>query len=226
MRHFFCVRLKRPPAGIILPRKLPPGRRLMNPAGGRNLRIRKCWWRLLIISRLDLSLSIMIISTSFSCSPDYTRRGIGHALIGGGCASLPGKILSVDASITARSSFLRQGFRVVAEQRVESRGERFHQLSNGKNAVRVRLNRYCYRFATFFGPGKNTCFCVNSEHIALPIFLLRYGSHGAGSAQTVGRIRRSRHPAQKRRLIRGYCPAALRLRGTTDPVQWVAQSHR
>ena len=61
----------------------------------------------------------------FFVSPDYTRRGIGHALIGAGCASLAGKILSVDASITARSSFLRQGFRVVAEQRVESRGERF-----------------------------------------------------------------------------------------------------
>ena len=58
-------------------------------------------------------------------SPDYARRGIGHALIGAVCASLPGKILSVDASITARSSFLRQGFRVVAEQRVESRGEWF-----------------------------------------------------------------------------------------------------
>ncbi|MGR7759313.1 GNAT family N-acetyltransferase [Klebsiella aerogenes] len=61
----------------------------------------------------------------FFVSPDYTRRGIGHALIGAVCASLPGKILSVDASITARSSFLRQGFRVVAEQRVESRGEWF-----------------------------------------------------------------------------------------------------
>ncbi|HBS6042525.1 TPA: GNAT family N-acetyltransferase [Klebsiella aerogenes] len=61
----------------------------------------------------------------FFVSPDYTRRGIGHALIGAVCASLPGKILSVDVSITARSSFLRQGFRVVAEQRVESRGEWF-----------------------------------------------------------------------------------------------------
>ena len=61
----------------------------------------------------------------FFVSPDYARRGIGHALIGAVCASLPGKILSVDASITARSSFLRQGFRVVAEQRVESRGEWF-----------------------------------------------------------------------------------------------------
>ncbi len=58
-------------------------------------------------------------------SPDYVRRGIGHALIGAVCASHPGKVLSVDASITARSSFLRQGFRVVAEQRVESRGEWF-----------------------------------------------------------------------------------------------------
>lgn len=58
-------------------------------------------------------------------SPDYARRGIGHALIGAVCASHPGKVLSVDASITARSSFLRQGFRVVAEQRVESRGEWF-----------------------------------------------------------------------------------------------------
>ncbi|EOW1328750.1 GNAT family N-acetyltransferase [Klebsiella aerogenes] len=58
-------------------------------------------------------------------SPDYARRGIGHALIGAVCASHPGKVMAVDASITARSSFLRQGFRVVAEQRVESRGEWF-----------------------------------------------------------------------------------------------------
>ncbi|POU61024.1 hypothetical protein C3384_06985 [Klebsiella aerogenes] len=58
------------------------------------------------------------------------------------------------------------------------------------------------------------------------LIFMQYVFRGAGSAQTVGRIRRSRHPAQKRRLIRGYCPAALRLRGTTDPVQWVAQSHR
>lgn len=58
-------------------------------------------------------------------SPDYARRGIGHALIGAVCASHPGKVLSVDASIMARSSFLRQGFRVVAEQRVESRREWF-----------------------------------------------------------------------------------------------------
>lgn len=73
----------------------------------------------------------------FFVSPDYTRRGIGHALIGAVCASLSGKILSVDASITARSSFLRQGFRVVAEQRVESRGEwftnyRMEKRSSGK----------------------------------------------------------------------------------------------
>ncbi len=42
-----------------------------------------------------------------------------------------------------------------------------------------------------------------------------------GLMSFVGRIRRSRHPAQKRLLIRGYCPAALRLRGPTNPVQWV-----
>ncbi len=33
-------------------------------------------------------------------------------------------------------------------------------------------------------------FCVNSEHIALPIFFLRYGSHGAGSAQRAASRRR------------------------------------
>ncbi len=32
--------------------------------------------------------------------------------------------------------------------------------------------------------------CVNSEHIALPIFLLRYDSHGAGSAQRAASRRR------------------------------------
>ncbi len=42
--------------------------------------------------------------------------------------------------------------------------------------------RYCYRFATFLVREKYVL-CVNSEHIALPIFLLRYDSHGAGSAQ-------------------------------------------
>ncbi|RRF18521.1 hypothetical protein EAN93_12995 [Klebsiella pneumoniae] len=33
----------------------------------------------------------------------------------------------------------------------------------------------------------------------------------------VGRVRRSRHPAYRR--LPGPCPAALRLRGPTDPVQ-------
>lgn len=58
-------------------------------------------------------------------SPDYTRRGIGHALIEAVCAMHPGEVLAVDASITAQSSFLRLGFRVVAEQQVEARGEWF-----------------------------------------------------------------------------------------------------
>ncbi len=39
--------------------------------------------------------------------------------------------------------------------------------------------------------------CVNSEHIALPIFLLRYVSHGTGSAQ--GAASR-RHPLYPRAL--------------------------
>gem|GEM_PF-5955338 len=36
--------------------------------------------------------------------------------------------------------------------------------------------------------------CVNSEHIALPIFLLRYVSHGAGSAQGAASRRRPLYP--------------------------------
>ncbi len=49
--------------------------------------------------------------------------------------------------------------------------------------------RYCYRFATFLVREKYVL-CVNSEHIALPIFLLRYDSHGAGSAQRAASRRR------------------------------------
>ena len=50
--------------------------------------------------------------------------------------------------------------------------------------------------------------CVNSEHIALPIFLLRYVSHGAGSAQGAA----SRH----RPLYPGLWPPKSPLRGTFD----------
>ncbi|MBZ4208853.1 hypothetical protein K9B46_21915, partial [Klebsiella aerogenes] len=42
--------------------------------------------------------------------------------------------------------------------------------------------RYYYRLATFLVREKELFFII-SEQIALPIFLLRYVSHGAGSAQ-------------------------------------------
>jgi putative acetyltransferase len=61
----------------------------------------------------------------FFVSPDYARRGIGRSLLEALCAQHPGKVLTVDASITAKPSFIRQGFRVVSEQRVEARGEWF-----------------------------------------------------------------------------------------------------
>lgn len=63
------------------------------------------------------------------------------------------------------------------------------RLSGQKN------HRYCYRFATVL-VGEKHVLCVNSEHIALPIFLLRYDSHGAGSAQRAA----SRRPLYSRAL--------------------------
>ena len=57
--------------------------------------------------------------------PAYSRRGIASALLKALFARIPAGTLTVEASITARTCFERQGFVVVAEQEVEARGERF-----------------------------------------------------------------------------------------------------
>lgn len=58
-------------------------------------------------------------------SPDAQRRGVAGALLRELLAQmLPGKV-TVEASITAKPFFERQGFVVVREQSVEVRGERF-----------------------------------------------------------------------------------------------------
>lgn len=61
----------------------------------------------------------------FFVSPDYALRGIGYTLIEALCAEYSGELLTVDASLTARSCFIRHGFTIVAEQQVEARGEWF-----------------------------------------------------------------------------------------------------
>ncbi len=53
--------------------------------------------------------------------------------------------------------------------------------------------RYCYRLVTVL-VRKKQLFCINSEHIALPKCLLRYVSHGAGSAQGAASRRRPLYP--------------------------------
>ncbi|OUE90139.1 hypothetical protein AZZ82_000221 [Klebsiella aerogenes] len=53
--------------------------------------------------------------------------------------------------------------------------------------------RYCYRFATVLVREKHVL-CVNLKPIALPIFLLRYGTHGAGSVQGAASRRRPLYP--------------------------------
>ncbi|MGL5699778.1 MAG: GNAT family N-acetyltransferase [Kluyvera sp.] len=58
-------------------------------------------------------------------APDFSRQGIANALLNRLFTDIPTGTLTVDASITARPCFERQGFHVVAEQEVEVRGERF-----------------------------------------------------------------------------------------------------
>lgn len=58
-------------------------------------------------------------------SPEASRQGVAGALLHALLARmLPGKV-TVAASITAKPFFERQGFMVVREQSVETRGERF-----------------------------------------------------------------------------------------------------
>jgi hypothetical protein len=61
-------------------------------------------------------------------------------------------------------------------------------MVNKLKAGRTDLG-YCSRFATVLVREKQLFFII-SEQIALPIFLLRYVSHGAGSAQGAASRRR------------------------------------
>ncbi|WP_227498716.1 hypothetical protein, partial [Klebsiella pneumoniae] len=61
-------------------------------------------------------------------------------------------------------------------------------MVNKLKAGRTDLG-YCSRFATVLVREKQFFFII-SEQIALPIFLLRYVSHGAGSVQGAASRRR------------------------------------
>ncbi len=65
-------------------------------------------------------------------------------------------------------------------------------MVNKLKAGRTDLG-YCSRFATVLVREKQLFFII-SEQIALPIFLLRYVSHGAGSAQGAASRRRPLYP--------------------------------
>lgn len=58
-------------------------------------------------------------------SPDYTRRGIGRALLSQLLTQFPDVVFTVEASITAKPFFMLMGFKIVAQQNVEVRGEGF-----------------------------------------------------------------------------------------------------
>ncbi len=79
-------------------------------------------------------------------------------------------------------------------------------MVNKLKAGRTDLG-YCSRFATVLVREKQLFFII-SEQIALPIFLLRYVSHGAGSVQGAASRRRPCTP--------GLWPPKSPLRGTFD----------
>ncbi|WP_213794305.1 GNAT family N-acetyltransferase [Klebsiella aerogenes] len=58
-------------------------------------------------------------------SPDYTRRGIGRALLSQLLTQFPDVVFTVEASITAKPLFIMMGFNIIAQQSVEARGEWF-----------------------------------------------------------------------------------------------------
>ncbi len=58
-------------------------------------------------------------------APERSRQGIAGALLAELFRQIPQGTLTVAASITAKPCFARHGFRVVEEQLVEVRGERF-----------------------------------------------------------------------------------------------------
>ena len=75
-------------------------------------------------------------------SPDAARQGVASALLHEFANTGGGERLTVDASITAKPFFAAHGFRVVAEQRVEARGEwftnyRMAREGNGENPATV-----------------------------------------------------------------------------------------
>lgn len=57
--------------------------------------------------------------------PAYSRQGIASGLLRELFLQAPAGTLTVEASITAKACFERLGFRVITEQEVEARGERF-----------------------------------------------------------------------------------------------------
>ena len=57
--------------------------------------------------------------------PGHSRQGIASALLQELFTQTPAGTLTVEASLTAKVCFERLGFRVIAEQEVEARGERF-----------------------------------------------------------------------------------------------------
>ncbi|MHA9246473.1 hypothetical protein ACYBDC_17820, partial [Klebsiella pneumoniae] len=65
-------------------------------------------------------------------------------------------------------------------------------MVNKLKAGRTDLG-YCSRFATVLVREKQFFFII-SEQIALPMFLLRYVSHGAGSVQGAASRRRPLYP--------------------------------
>ena len=57
--------------------------------------------------------------------PGHSRQGIASALLQELFTQTPAGTLTVEASLTAKVCFERLGFRVITEQEVEARGERF-----------------------------------------------------------------------------------------------------
>ena len=57
--------------------------------------------------------------------PGHSRQGIASALLQELFTQTPAGTLTVEASLTAKVCFELLGFRVIAEQEVEARGERF-----------------------------------------------------------------------------------------------------
>ena len=55
-------------------------------------------------------------------SPDYSRQGIASALLNALLIRRPERVLTVEASITAKPFFERHGYRAVARQTVTRRG--------------------------------------------------------------------------------------------------------